>query len=382
MTILAALRRGIDRFVGGRGEFSITVPMMDGALKPNDRLERATLVATLDGADNAVLQGRRLLASSGGRIVEIAPDGNTGTYAAYDAPVTCLAASERGALAIGLDGVGVRISGGAHDGRLVDRTASGPLRCPTSAAFLDEDTLAVSNGSARFPASQWRHDLLHHGRSGSVSRIDLATGASRDLATGLGFPSGLCLRAGAGTALLVSEAWRHRVIELPLDTPSAPREALAALPAYPGRICTSPSGGYWLACFSVRSQLQEFVLREDRFRRQMIAEIDPAFWIAPALSSGKSFKEPLQAGGVIRLGIHKPWAPTRSYGLLVRLDEAFQPLWSAHSRADGARHGITSVVEAAGRLVATSKGKGEIVAIEHTGLAEPDDSGGAPGLAA
>jgi hypothetical protein len=75
----------------------------------------------------------------------------------------------------------------------------------------------------------------------------------------------------------------------------------------------------------VRSQLQEFVLREDRYRREMMATIDPEFWIAPALSSGRSFKEPLQAGGVIRLGIHKPWAPTRSYGLILRLDADAQP---------------------------------------------------------
>lgn len=382
MTIFAALRRSIDRFMGGRGEFSITVPMMDGALKPNDRLERATLVATLDDADNAALLGDRLLVSSGNRVVEIAADGSISTHSEYEAPVTCLAASGGGALAIGLDGTGVRIREGAHDGKLIGRTGSAPLHCPTSAVFLDEDTLAVSNGSLQFPASRWRHDLLHHGQSGSVARIDLATGTSRELATGLGFPSGLCLRAGPGNDLLVSEAWRHRVIELAADTPSAPREMLAALPAYPGRLCRSASGGYWLACFSVRSQLQEFVLREDRFRRKMIAEIDPEFWIAPALSSGRSFKEPLQAGGVIRLGVHKPWAPTRSYGLVVRLDEQFQPLWSVHSRADGARHGITSLVEAAGRLIATSKGKGEIVAIEHTGLAEPDDVGVASGQAA
>jgi hypothetical protein len=105
----------------------------------------------------------------------------------------------------------------------------------------------------------------------------------------------------------------------------------------------------------------------------MIAEVDPEFWIAPALSSGRSFKEPLQAGGVIRLGIHKSWAPTRSYGLLARLDAALTPLWSGHSRADGKRHGITSLVEVDGSLLATSKGKGEVIAITHTTPSEPND---------
>jgi hypothetical protein len=222
----------------------------------------------------------------------------------------------------------------------------------------------VSNGSAQFPAAKWGHDLVHHGRSGTVARIDLARNKAVDLASGLHFPAGICLRHGATNELLVSEAWRHRLVILATDQPSAPREMLAGLPAYPGRICASASGGYWLALFAVRSQLQEFVLREERFRRRMIAEIAPEFWIVPALSSGRSFKEPLQAGGVIRLGVHKPWAPTRSYGLVVRLDEDGQPMASAHSRADGARHGITSLLEMDGRLVLTSRGKGEVIAIE------------------
>ena len=105
----------------------------------------------------------------------------------------------------------------------------------------------------------------------------------------------------------------------------------------------------------------------------MMATVAPAYWIAPSLSSGKSFKEPLQAGGVIRLGIHKPWAPTRSYGLVARLDEQFQPVWSAHSRADGVRHGITSIAELGGRAIITARGSGELLAIGHTAIDEPLD---------
>lgn len=372
MSVSAAIRRTFDRFMGGRGEFSITVPVMDGALKPNDYLERAASLATIECVDNAVAVGGRLLVSSGARILELSAGGDVRVHSEHDAAISCLAASKSGALAIGLDGVGVKILGGRHDGMLVERFAGGRLKCPTAAVFLDDDTLIASNGSAEFKAAEWSHDLVHHGRSGSVVRLDLSGGRHIQLAAGLHFPAGLCLREGAA-GIVVAEAWRHRLVALDADAPSQPRELLAGLPAYPGRICQSASGGYWLALFAVRSQLQEFVLRENRFRRQMIAEIDPAFWIAPALSSGHSFKEPLQSGGVIRLGIHKPWAPTRSYGLVVRLDAELQPVWSAHSRADGQRHGITSLAEVDGGLAATSKGKGEVVLIDHVALTEPLD---------
>lgn len=371
MSLSTTIRRTFDRFMGGRGEFSITVPVMDGALKPNDYLERLPSLAMVGDADNAVATADGLLVSSGPRLLRLDADGAQGLHSVYEAPVACVAASAAGALAVGLDGVGVRITGGRHDGRLVARAAGRALACPTAALFLDEDTLVVSNGSAGFPAADWSRDLLHHGRSGAVLRIDLAGGEAVELAAGLRFPSGLCL--GEDGRIVVAEAWRHRLIALDAGRPSQPRELLADLPAYPGRIARSASGGCWLALFAVRSQLQEFVLRENRFRRQMIAEVDPAFWIAPALSSGRSFKEPLQAGGVIRLGIHKPWAPTRSYGLVVRLDADFQPAWSMHSRADGRRHGITSLAEAGGRLVVTSRGRGEVMAMGHTALLEPDD---------
>lgn len=372
MSLSTAIRRTFDRFMGGRGEFSITVPVMDGALKPNDYLERLPSLAMIEDADNAVATADGLLVSSGPRLLRLDAGGAPSLHSAHEAPIACVAASAAGALAIGLDGTGMRIAGGRHDGKLVARAAGRALACPTAALFLDEDTLVVGIGSAEFTPAQWSRDLLHHGRSGAVLRIDLSSGDAVELASGLGFPNGLCLDESAG-AIVVAEAWRHRLFALDADRPSAPRELLADLPAYPGRIVPSASGGYWLALFAVRSQLQEFVLREDRFRRQMIAEVDPAFWIAPALSSGRSFKEPLQAGGVIRLGIHKPWAPTRSYGLVVRLDGEFQPAWSMHSRADGRRHGVTSLAEAGGRLFVTSRGRGEVIAMDHTALSEPED---------
>lgn len=373
MSLSVAIRRIYDRFMGGRGEFSITVPVMDGPFKPNDYLERAPGVAAVEAADNLVAAGGRLLLSSGRQLLELVPGGKPGLLRALEAEITCLADSPGGALAVGLTGRGVAILGGRHDGRRFGES----LSCPTAALFLDEDTLVVAQGSADCAAADWSRDLLQHGRSGTVTRFDLVTGEARVLAAGLAFPSGLC-RGGAGE-ILVSEAWRHRIVAL---GEGAPKEVLSGLPAYPGRLCPAETGGYWLACFAVRSQLQEFILREKRYLRQMMAEVEPRFWIAPALSSGQSFKEPLQAGGVIRLGIHKPWAPTRSYGLVLRLDPQLRPAWSAHSRANGRRHGVTAVAESGGRLFAAAKGKGELLALTHTALSEPADLAGGQEVAA
>ena len=364
------LRSFIDRIMGGRGEHSITVPVMDGALKPNDYLDRMPAIAALEAPDNLVSDGQTAYLSAGPSLYRLDAQGALTLVGRETAPITFLALSPTGALAVGLDSGGVRILGGKHDGKTFATEGASRIDAPTAAVFIDDDTLIVCNGSATNPASEWRRDLLELGRSGSVVKLDLTTGAASRIADHLAWPSGIC-RAGQGE-VVVSEAWRHRLRRLRIDG-SASATVLADLPAYPGRLAPAADGGYWLTLFAVRSQLQEFVLREPRYRREMMATVEPAYWIAPSLSSGRSFKEPLQAGGVIRLGIHKPWAPTRSYGLVARLDDQFQPVWSAHSRADGVRHGITSIAEIGRRAIVTARGNDELVVIDHTALDEPVD---------
>ncbi len=77
-------------------------------------------------------------------------------------------------------------------------------------------------------------------------------------------------------------------------------------------------------CSRVRTHLVEFVLREDDFREEMMRTIPPAYWIAPALATSSDCHEPMQFGSIKALGIEKPWAPPRSYGLVVRIDERWR----------------------------------------------------------
>jgi hypothetical protein len=102
--------------------------------------------------------------------------------------------------------------------------------------------------------------------------------------------------------------------------------------------------------------LIEFVLREPEFRKRMIKEVDPRYWIAPALSSGDDFLEPLQGAHVITRGILKPYAPPRSYGLVIKLDASGTPVTSFQSRLDGKNHGAVAAVECDGALYVLAKG--------------------------
>ncbi len=69
-------------------------------------------------------------------------------------------------------------------------------------------------------------------------------------------------------------------------------------------------------------------------------------------------------GGALRTrGIFKPWSPTRSYGLLVKLDSRFRPVASFHSRADGQHHGVTSWLDLGDQILVASQGGKAILSL-------------------
>nr|WP_298688404.1 hypothetical protein [uncultured Dongia sp.] len=352
----------------GFDETGSAVPMMDGPLKPNMALDAAPVALHLPDVDNLLATGDGLICSHGGDVMRLAVDGASPALTmthlrSFSADVTCLASDGAQGLAIGVDGQGIVVEGGRHDGRQISTPNGELLRAPTAALFLDPDTLVVAVGSADNLVVDWKRDLMTRGSSGSIWRLSLAAKDQQavPLTRNLAFPYGLA--SAPDGSLVVTEAWRHRVIAIDPGSAKPSRVLLADLPAYPARIVPADDG-YWLALFAPRNQLVEFVLSEDAYRRRMVADIDPAYWIAPALATGASFLEPIQGGARKKLNMLKPWSPSWSYGLVVRCDRLMRPLTSFHSRADGRIHGVTSLAEQGGSLFVGAKGSGVVVALD------------------
>jgi hypothetical protein len=352
------MRGAIDRFFG-RAEAAVTVPPMDGALRPNQRLEEAPVAIEARAPDNLALHRGEVLFSSGRDLRKL----QTGEIVrSFDRPIACMAAAADERLAVGLTGAEVVVV--EPNGTIVplptDQTS-----CATALAYAGE-ALIVCRGSARHAADQWKRDLMETGAAGrgtgSVVLVPRG-GAPRLLAEQLRWPFGAL---PIGDRVVVSESWGHRLLLLDPAGSSQPQPVLVDLPGYPARLAAASDGGTWLAVFAPRSQLIEFVLREDGYRRRMIGEIDSDYWIAPALANGRSFLEPIQGGALKQMGVLKPWAPSRTYGLIIKLDDNFEPILSLHSRADGTRHGTTSMLEYAQTLFVASKG-GDVVLSIPTG---------------
>ena len=308
-----------DRLLG-RGDASITVPVFDGALKSNNLLEEAATFATLEAPEDLATDGRSLYVADGGSVLRYdlddapAAGGSAAATTIHSgaAAVTALACLPGGGLALALGGQEVRIVGGPHDGRSWNSVGSAKMNAVNAIGVAPDGRLLVTDGSREHPVAHWRHDLMGLGRSGRLYELNPASGDARLVASGLAFAFGAC---AAGAETWVSESWSHRVRAY--ADGKRGRAVTDSLPGYPSRISPAAGGGFWLTCFALRTQLVEFVLREHAYRKRMLAEIAPQHWIAPALNSGNTFLEPMQGAQLKMMGIVKPWAPPRSYGLVI-----------------------------------------------------------------
>ncbi len=360
--MLQQLRGAADRLLG-RGSAAISVPVMDGMLKPNRLLDEAAVVAAMPGIDDVAGNGRVLLVSAGSALWRLDGDAPV-EVRRFDADISALALSAQGRLAVALGGRCVQVFDALDGGEFarMQSAAGQSLVAVNGLAFDGEDQLLLTDGSATRGPAQWCHDLMEHGRSGRLLRWHIGSGQIEGLAQKLHHAFGALAH---GDGVLVSESWRHRVMRVTAD--GEMRALVAELPGYPSRLAPASSGGVWLSCFVCRTQLVEFVLREDAYRKRMLAEIDPRHWIAPALASGQSFLEPLQGAGVKQMGVLKPWAPPRSYGLVLRVADDGRIVESMHSQVDGRHHGITGLAEHGGALYVASKGSGRLLRVELEG---------------
>jgi hypothetical protein len=336
MTLLDPL---LDLF---RGQ-AVTIPPLDGALKPNTLLDDAEVIARAESPDNLVEDKGRVAFTTRNEVRAL-DDGKVVARAPAD--ITALALSRDGAMVAGLETGGIQLM----SGKISEIEG---FNCPVALTFGGDGALYVANGSDASPPSGWKTDLMSKRAQGSVWRVDPQSGERRCLAKDLAYPYGVVVDESRGR-LLVSESWRHRIVAIPLSGGKV-EPLLTKLPGYPARLAARP-GGFIMSLFAPRNRLIEFVLIEDDYRADMMREIEDRHWIAPSLSPSRSFLEPLQNGGVRVMGIHKPWSPTRSYGLVVGLDDRLQPVSSFHSRANGTRHGVTSVIALGHDIIAAAKG--------------------------
>ena len=349
----------IDYFFG-RGKHSIFVPVMDGALKPNEFLDNVKVIHKAEEIDNLLLNQTKIFFSAKSTLFSITSTKKPKKIKSFSSYITAMALhSSNSKIAVALANETVIIL----NLKTLKEEFTFKEQCITSMCF-QRDTLIFTTGSENFSANQWQHDLLSEGSSGTVSANKLNGSETKIILSELAWPTGITFTESS--TFCISESWKHRITFHKLNDgfTSATKldQEISKLPAYPGKSFFNTKNKELLVCFfAPRNQLVEFILTEDEYKSRMMAEIDPSLWVAPTYRSGKHIREPLQQSGIKTMGYLKPWAPAFSYGLVVRFDEDLKPLASYHSRTNGNFHGTTSVVVDKGQnILVTSRGDGKL----------------------
>jgi hypothetical protein len=347
------------------------IPPLDGALSPNDRLDACTpLGDPLPGLDDVVAASDgSVYVSAGKKVLKLTGNGlaNRSLVADFEGEAGGLAMHPDGRLLVCVAGRGLAALDPADPDPCWLESADGrSFAGLTSVTTAPDGNIFVVEGSIGRRPDQWRRDLMEKRGNGRLVACSPALDKAKVLLSDLSYPYGVAVSAD-GKRLWLAESWAHRLTRFALAGDGiGPREVVAAsLPGYPARLHPDAHGGFFLGLFARRTHLIEFVLKEDDFRKEMIETMAPDYWIAPAFSGGSDCLEPMQIGAVKALGIQKPWAPPRSYGLLVHLDGDGDATDSLHSRAGGRFHGITGACDTQYGVVIAARGAGRLLL--HTG---------------
>jgi sugar lactone lactonase YvrE len=364
MSVLTYMWRDIEQILF-KDRDPHAIPSMDGPFSPNDRLDEATPIGDpIPGADAVAEAADGAIAvSAGNKIWRLSTEdfAQRGLVAEFDGDVGALAFHPDGRLLACTEQGLVAIELATGRKTLLADAQGEPLGCLTAIAVAPDGRIFASDGSTRHRSAEWCVDLMEGNSLGRIISCDASLAGARVLLRGLNYPGGL---AAADGQLWFTESFGHRLSRVEISVPGSigrPQIVIRNMPGYPSRLCRSSDGGFWLSSFGVRTHLVEFVLREDDFRQEMMRTIPRDYWVAPALASGSDCLEPLQLGGLRALGIDKPWAPPRSYGLLAKLDPHGEVVETLHSRVGGRYHGITAAIETAQGLVIVSKGSGHVL---------------------
>lgn len=354
----------VDRVLFPNREIHV-VPVLDGAFSPNRRLDEARQLGDeIERPDDLALGPEgALYVSTGSQILRCAGVDfeKRSVFATLSGPVSGLAWTPDGRLLACVSRQGlVALSPTGEAVGALDRAGGERIACPLSIATGPDGAIYLTDGSRANPPELWLTDLMQNRPpSGRLIACNPALGGAMVRADKLAWPLGVAVSPD-GEDVWVAESWTHRLTSYSRSRDSQ-RVMVRNYAGYPARLAHSADGGVWMALFGLRTQLTEFVLRERAFREEMMQTVPPDLWIGPALDARFNYREPTQIGRIKKLGIQKPWAPARSYGLVARLNASGDAVESLHSRVDGRIHGVMAARQVGSRVLAVSKGSNCLV---------------------
>lgn len=288
-------------------------PELTGVLAPNEELARVEKLA-LDGARGPEetafdAQGRVYTGTIDGRILRLTPSASGGAAA-----VETLANTGGRPLGLMHDAGGRLIVCDAVKGLLAIDPA-GTIQTLTAEAdgvpykFTDaldigaDGSIYFSDASSKWGVHDFMLDYLEGRPLGRLIRYSPQTGQAEVLAKDLYFANGVALSA-QGDFVLVNETWAYRVRRYWLSGPKAGtlEPFVENLPGFPDGISRSPRGTFWVALFTVRDPLGDWLAPHPTLK-WIVANL-PKFLMPGPKPYG--FTVEVDADGKILRSLHDP----------------------------------------------------------------------------
>jgi sugar lactone lactonase YvrE len=261
---------------------------LTGAWAPGDRLEGLRRVSTgevVGPEDVAVLPDGSVVASMADHtILRWSADlaGPPSVFARTGGRPLGMDVGPDGRLFVAVAGVGlVAFDAHGHEEVLCREADGVPLGFADDVEVGPDDVAYVSDVTTRFPFESWKLDVVENGTTGRLVAVDLATGACREVASGLSFANGVAVAADASFALVVETSrYRVRRVWLTGERRGTTEVFLDGLPGFPDGISRGEDGRFWLTLASTRNAIVDLGAARP-WIRSLVAALPAAWQPAP-----------------------------------------------------------------------------------------------------
>lgn len=262
------------------------IPLMSGALEPNDTLMKAELIGkgAIHGPEDTAVdaEGRLYASLHNGQVVRFASDGQPSVFAD----------TQGRPLGMDFDRQGNLIVADAYKG-LLSINPQGQIRVlSTSAdgvpfAFTDDLDIAsdgriyFSDASDKFQQPDYLLDLLEARPHGRLLRYDPATDSTEVLLKDLYFANGVALSANEDF-VLVNETYRYRISRYWLKGEKAGQHDIFIdnLVGLPDNLQGDRAGTFWVALPTPRLASTDLLHRQP-WAKNLLAKLPRALWPKP-----------------------------------------------------------------------------------------------------
>jgi sugar lactone lactonase YvrE len=241
-------------------------PGLEGLFKQNADFSSLALLPIEDGYGPETIalgpDGYLYAGLMGGAIIRFLPDGsNMETWASTGSRPNGMQFDDSGDLILTDSWKGLLSINPDREVSVLATSADGTaLGFPDDLSIATNGTVWLTDGSTRFPDGKSHYDALEGIATGRLLTYDPKTGSIRTRIEGLRFANGIAFGPGEGY-ILVNETLGYRTLRHWLKGPRAGQTEVFIdnLPGFPDNIRFNGSDTFWIACFSDRIALLDWI---------------------------------------------------------------------------------------------------------------------------